>query len=238
MSNRIALIATGPSLLSKKGPLIDSFGKVVRMGRSILKGYEEHVGERTDIFCAVPFKIAPVLDAIHNGYGIKSLHSNYPEVSTFDACTLLNLGGIFHIDRVPEIWWRDDAEKIVADYINKLDKHGFGRTKEFESLFKGFMSLDKKHRYSSKDYRLELGDNLKMSSCNSQVIPTSGISFLHLATKIYAKEEIVIGGFDFLSGGCYWNVNLSHFKNHPSFQEMLFVQELKKSGKVLFLGDM
>ena len=46
------IIGNGPSLLfQKKGKIIDSFDVVFRFNKFAIKSYEEHVGNKTTVWC-------------------------------------------------------------------------------------------------------------------------------------------------------------------------------------------
>lgn len=74
---KVIVVGNAASLLDKNiGATIDSYDIVIRLNKFITKGYEEHVGKKTDIYCSKWLNMSYNIDNILN---YKQVWLPYPE---------------------------------------------------------------------------------------------------------------------------------------------------------------
>jgi hypothetical protein len=123
---KIIVVGNAASLLKEKnGEFIDSFDVVIRLNKFVIKGYEEYVGKKTNIYCSKWFNM---------NYNINNL-SNYSK--------------IWLPYPKPPNWWTSKGnfkEVTEQEHLNNINKFNLNidnivylnedRAKEIELIFK------------------------------------------------------------------------------------------------------
>lgn len=122
----VIVVGNAASLLDKRnGALIDSFDVVVRLNKYVIKGYEEHVGKKTDVYCSKWLNMSYNIDSVSN---YKQVWLPYPEPPNWWTSR-----GNHNEVSLKEHQHNIDTHKLNKDSLVFLDKD---RAREMEAVFK------------------------------------------------------------------------------------------------------
>jgi len=187
---RIVIVGNGAKVLtSKNGKFIDSSDIVVRINNFKLKGYEDYVGTKTDIYSCTP-KFIHSIDKTEDER-VKGCIVRYEEELTIHPELESHKDLYVKVYTHPEIN-SDKMKEILLSYLsgNRIVKAELYQNDPF--LFA----------------RLPFSSKLKICNFGSIFRHTTGYKTIVHCLKTYTDYEIFITGFDFfLESGWYWDLN-------------------------------
>lgn len=189
---RLSIIGCGAGVLeTKKKDFIDSSDLVVRINNFKLKGYEDYVGTKTDIYSCAP-KFIHSIDKTEDER-IKGCISRYEE----ELANHSELGP--HKDLYVKVYTHPEInsnqmKEILLSYLP-------GNT----------IIKSEKEQYPNDPFpfaRLPFSSKLKICNFGTMFQHTTGFRTILHCLKTYSDYEIFVTGFDFfLSSGWYWDLN-------------------------------
>lgn len=236
------IIGNSEALLTKRnGRIIDGFDYVVRMGNCRIKGYEHHVGTKTDMYRAV-WKRHFFLqkDALREYivfvntelYGFTDLLLT--EVKECDD----------YYETIPfasqnKYFTRQLFYDIPASSVTSTHKSLFLQNKRTRYLHDACLEYFVLHNpqvknifYYNKYKRIKL--TLPFCRNNHTIVPSNGIFTIdHIVNT--RSDDIYITGFDGFKTTYYWRDHETYFNSHSSVYEQLYLKNLVKQGRVRLL---
>lgn len=210
---KIAIIGNGGCALNKKnGTFIDTCDKVVRMKNFVTSGFEQYVGEKTNIFSSKWFswfdrttnepltfdfikKIETFIFMFFDPNEEFDLQYYPKYIQLYDKLQLKN-----------EFPMRNGSKTLhnekIKEYGIDFNKIEYMTPDEINDLTYNLLKI--KNDYYRKDVNFE-----------SIIEPTVGIRTIYKILKLYENEEIYLSGFDGFETSWYWDS--SHKANNAHF---------------------
>lgn len=248
MSKNVIIIGNSSSVLQKKnGDLIDSFDYVVRMGGSKgeggckIKGYEKHIGTRTDLFRVVwenHFRL------VVNSDGDEHFVFFDTEFSDFTDLLITNYNNADQYTETISCITKSYYDKLVFGLAPRWKpwKRSPRATKSmqpriaYDALMEHFLQH---HKHVKKVIFYEKFKRLKVirDLCGGRkdILPSNGLYTIDYIINTYPDSNIFITGFDGFKNRYYWKKEETFFNWHNSLFEQLYIKRLLKSGRVNLL---
>jgi hypothetical protein len=235
LSKKIIIIGGGGSLLQKKnGHKIDTFDYVVRMGDCKIKGYEEYVGTKTDMF-RVAWKN-------HFCYYKNTVNFIDTELQEFSDVLLTEARDC---DNFYEILTVVNRRSHCAPYLYKDISSGavvsYDRTTSksrilFERCMFWFLQS---HPHVKSIYYYDMHMRTRLLASLQQlrygVLPSHGLYTIDYIINTFVNDDIYITGFDGFRYDYYWRSHVNFHNNHCGITEQLYLKKLKKIGRLNIL---
>ncbi len=240
MSKSVIIVGNGECVLQKKnGHKIDTFDYVVRMGDCKIKGYEEYVGTKTDMFRVV-WKRHFFITEKHNSI----LFSN-TDVSGFEDILLTEIKDCDNFYEVASIYDNDNfygclKDDIFAGSVASLTEQYVYKKRKSRVLHDMCLDIFLKNHPQIKNiffYNIEQRYNIIKNFCrgSNRSLPSNGIYTIDHIINAMQNDNIYITGFDGFVTRYYWKDNETFFNRHNSAFEQLYIKNLIKTGKVKLL---
>jgi hypothetical protein len=240
MSFKVIVVGNSSCMLAKKnGPKIDTYDYVVRMGECRVRGYEAHVGTKTDMYRAKWFNLFNC-ENIHTEeeYGtlrnldfkFRDLLFNnqdsdiYSEIAYSPICRDYYTNSLrltcSHIPFLPRY-----ANRYFCDYITNLCS--FNKCKNVY--------------FFNTDMLVQLMLEMKISQYakntnHMRIMPSAGICTIYFLLQHFKDADITITGFDNFQTGHYWKPNIPfRFTTHSSYTEHIYIRRLLKKDMIRLL---
>ncbi len=231
------LVGNAGSLLHKQnGKKIDSFDFVVRMGSCKVRGYEEYVGHKTDLYriswdrllhnirrtdifrpIDIFFKFNSFLFLEQNS----DIFTETSCLSNHSRCSKLFKKPFFtEISFNSKLFLRKNErithEQCLSFFVNKYNVTRV-EYMDIQQRIKAFTEL-----------------NTPLHS-DKLVIPSSGILTLFHIMHTRPNDNIYITGYDSFQTRYYWRDIETYFDGHSAYREKMLIKKLIKSGRILLL---
>ncbi len=230
---RIIIIGNSCSLLEQKnGDIIDGYDYIVRMGGTPrIKGYEKHVGTKTNMYCMKWFKYFNVEVGINDtnfGQMREKLEIEYDDV----LCLLQDPDNFYEV-AIP-------FQRYEKNSLNRSFYYQIGDRYLHDSAILNF-NLQQKQWYffNSIDmqqlvcYLQGYDSNIRY---NNGIEPTAGLCVIWFFMQNFSNCEITVTGFDGFKTGHYWKPAIStFFQSHNGLSEWMFIKKLIKRGDIRLL---
>jgi len=232
------IIGNGNCITEKQnGHKIDKFDCVVRMGSCRVRGYEEYVGTKTDIYRTSwdrlisnktrdfhqPYKAIPIRFTFKEILFLEPDPNTFFETTTFINDRFLNiLHKKFFIDiSFPPFLFKQCMQRIMHDSCLSYYKHLY----QFEKC--SYLNIvDRVKAFQAVNIR---------SSSSGIIIPSSGLMTIFHILRVRPNDIIFITGFDGFRTRYYWRDYETNFSGHCSFREQLVLKKLLKEKKIYAL---
>ena len=231
--NNILIVGNSQTLLEKNnGKRIDAFDYVVRMGDSPrIRGYEQYVGTKTDMFRMKWFNYFNVdicTGDINFGKPRTSFEFEYRDI----LC----------ISQDPDYFTETATSfnRYVTDSLNRSFYYHIGNRYLHDVAIKNFNLTTKKWYVFNADDMQDLVVNMNNYSTKvnytNGIEPSGGLCTIWFFIKNYPKSNITITGFDGWASGHYWKPNkIPFFSSHSGVYETMFIKQLIKKGRLFIL---
>lgn len=196
---RLVIVGCGGGVLtSKKRDFIDSSDLVIRVNNFKIKGYEDFVGTKTDIYSCAP-KFINSIDKSEEDR-IKDCVVRYeeelvkhPELESYKDLYVK----IYNHPKVDS----NSMKEILLSYLPSNE------------IIKVEKALHPQDKFPFE--RLLFSSKLKICNFSSPFNHTTGFRTILYCIKTYTDHEIFVTGFDFfLSSGWYWDTGSPWVKQH------------------------
>lgn len=230
---KICVVGNGVGAIARQnGSFIDSCDVVVRIKNFELKGFEEFVGSKTDVFSSKWFSWfdrntnEPLcFDFLDSVKTLMFMFPNEENSSKFHVKEYVNLYKNLQLTNelpAPLCTWSDHKSLLIK--FNLIDKHIiYFSDKDIEELCCDILKIDK------IDYVIA---NRQQPAI---IEPTCGIRTIFKIIKEYPNDEIFLTGFDGFVTSWYWNPQHKINPSHHYLTERMYLNYLKKTKQVIFL---
>jgi hypothetical protein len=231
---KICVVGNGACALKKEnGKFIDSCDQVVRIKNFQTLGYEKYVGSKIDIYSSKWFgwfdrkTYEPLkfnfLDTVHtilfmfpNEQIVENL-TNFSEYSLlYKQLQLYNELPYANNDWVAHMQCLDnfDIRNKNIEYFSLQD---------VEDLCINMLKINRHNYIITNKQKLRI------------VEPTCGIRTIYKILQLYHNFEIFLTGFDCFQTNWYWDPIHKIKHNHYYLQELIYLKQLEKTKRVIFL---
>lgn len=198
---RMVIIGCGAGILSsKKKDFIDDSDLVVRVNNFKIKGYEDYVGTKTDIYSCAP-KFINSIDKSEE-QRIKDCVGRYEEELVSHPGLELHKDLYIKIYTHPQID-SNQMKEIVLSYLPG------------NVIVKAEKELHPDDKFPFE--RLPFSSKMKIANFGFAFQHTTGFRTILYCLKTYPDYEIFVTGFDFfLKSGWYWDMGSPWTKQHTN----------------------
>lgn len=231
----IIVVGNAQSILDKKnGQKIDSFDYVVRMGNCPLKGYEEHVGTKTNMYRASWDRL---------------VHVNKQELRYRPINIQFKFDDLLFLEPHPDEYSETICLGNCPRFGKVYNKMFFPYVSFFTPMFstqpqrylhERCLSFFKDGWDIKRVYHTTIADRINAFRLVNEFkpedkelfLPSSGLFTLSHVLLRFANDNIFITGFDGFKTRHYWRDFDAYFTGHNPFREQIAIKRLIKEGKV------
>ena len=223
---RAIIVGNGCDVLENaNGDKINNYDYVVRMGDfPRIRGYEKHVGTKTNMFRMKWFNYFNVeCNIADSNFGEKRCSCDF------------NYNDILCISHDPDYYIE------IASTFQRYERHSLNRSFYYhvgDRLIHDYTTqcflLQNKNWFffnsdDMQDLTIQLQEYSKSIRYSNGIEPSGGVCTIWYLLKYFTKYTITITGFDGWRTGHYWKPDTStFFASHNSVGERLFVKSLIK----------
>jgi hypothetical protein len=204
----VIVVGNGACLLKNNNKeLIDKQDLVIRLGAFQIKGYEQHVGEKTDVWAngVSTLKIWKLFEGIEN----KNLWVIEPQDTKTKSEYLQSWQNVKYTS--PQFTKEEHIKKL--ELLVKKNKVECIQNRDLEALTEEL----KIHKYLHK---------------SAFVRPSLGLCTVYMAIQKYNQIKTI--GFDNMMSGWYWDLTHGYWHSkHSTLMERIWFEKAKKTGKII-----
>lgn len=223
----VIIVGNSGTLLKKElGPTIDTYDYIVRMGECRIKGYENHVGTRTNMYRMKWFNLFNCEDNTPQiNYGKKrDLDFNFDDILfTFQDPDAYSEISYYGYNQEHYLFYPKETHDLI--YQNNFRLHHDKLSEIFN-----FMKNKKMYYFSSP-----LMERLKtdMNISDGSFWPSAGLCTIYYFLKILNYKTLTIVGLDGFTTNHYWK-SQQRFKckTHSIVHERLYLNKLIKDQQI------
>jgi hypothetical protein len=231
---KVVIVGNGENVLEHEyGKLIDSFDVVIRMGQYVIKGFEKHVGKKTDVYSAKWFAWWDKTNQWKTPRKMNLDHMSEIWFQFYDPHTeVKNVSQLTPFEQAYLDFWLHTSFKN-SNLMKNMS------LAEHHQLLREFHIHEKILIHYSHENLLEMirllnfeKNNVFTHSSGGLIEPTTGIKTIQMAMERFPDAEIYVIGYDGFMTGWYWNPDTVPNPKHDYLNEKILLRKWFSSKKI------